>query len=394
MGREAPTAPKFLWRKGCYTSGGTTTCDSGFSELGETWSGPAVVKIQAHSNPVLIFGGGYDAVSEDPEPPATADTMGRMIYVLDAFDGSIVWTAGNAAASPTLNVTGMDFAIAADILAVDRLQTGYVDRAYAADVGGNVWRIDLGGTSTTNWAVWKIASVGGRTASSAGRKFLFPPDVVFGAQGTFDAVVIGSGDREHPLATNAAASIANRAYMFMDPNTGTTGADLNIQESDLVSVSATSTSTTIDLTGHKGWEMTLRAGEQVVNGPVVVAGQMIFATNQPCASGQVDANGECATSSDGALSCGGNLGIARRYDINYLTAAPAGFTDEAGTAVRSVVATGGGFLPSPVSGVVEVNGNNYPFITDNPLGGGGVITPNINVPNKRYRTYWHEVLDK
>ena len=387
-----PTTPKFLWRKGCTTTGGTTTCDAGFEELGQTWSAPAVIKVQAHTNPVLIFGGGYDAASEDPEPPALTDQFGRMIYVVDAFDGSIVWSAGNAGKStPSVTVSGMDFSIAADVLAVDRKQTGLVDRAYTADVGGNVWRVDMGGSDTSSWAVWKIASVGGRTAASAGRKFLFGPDVVFGTAGTFDAVVIGSGDREHPLSTNAASGIPNRAYMFMDPNTGTTGSNVNITESDLADVSASSTGP-VNLTGKKGWSVTLRGGEQVVNGPIVVASSMVFGTNQSCASGEInETTGECTTGG-GTLTCTGNLGVARRYDINFLTTEPAGFTVGT-TAVKSLIADGGGFLPSPVAGVVEVNGQNYPFITDNPLSPGGVLNPVINVSNKRFRTYWHEVLE-
>jgi type IV pilus assembly protein PilY1 len=348
----APTNPKLLWRKGCTTTGTTTTCDTGYAELGQTWSTPAVATVQAseaNGHPVLIFGGGYDPASEDPEPPALTDAMGRAVFVVDATNGSVVWSVGNTANSPTVSVSGMDFAFTADVLALDRHQTGYVDRVYAADIGGNVWRIDTAGTSTSSWAVHKLAALGNRTAGAAGRKFLFGPEAVFGLPGTFDAVVIGSGDREHPLATNAANDTANRAYMLVDPNTGTTGTDVNITESDLFD--ATNVSSTVDLSAKKGWFVGLRAGEKVINGPLVVASQMFFGTNQPCASGTLDANGECSSSGD-TLSCTGNLGIARRYDINYLTAAPAGFTDSNNQASRSEIAAGGGFLPTSESGVV------------------------------------------
>jgi hypothetical protein len=57
------------------------------------------------------------------------------------------------------------------------------------------------------------------------------------------------------------------------------------------------------------------------------------------------------------------------------------------------LAVGGGFLPSPVSGVVEIDGEKYIFTTDNPLNPGGVIPIAINVPQKRFRTYWKELLD-
>jgi len=404
-----PANPKILWRKGCFTSGSTTTCDTGYSELGQTWSTPAVSNgatpigtsstevglpivqaSEANGHPVLIFGGGYDPVSEDPEPPALTDTMGRAIFVVDAFNGSVIWSAGNSATSPTLSVAGMDFSVAADLLALDRHQTGYVDRIYAADIGGNVWRIDTAGTSTASWAVHKLAALGNRTSAAAGRKFLFGPEAVFGLPGTFDAVVIGSGDREHPLATNAANSTANRAYMIVDPDTGTTGHDQNITESDLFD--ATDVANTVDLSAKKGWFVGLRTGEKVINGPLVVASQMFFGTNQPCASGTLDDNGECSASGD-TLSCTGNLGIARRYDINFLTAAPAGFTNSSNQASRSEIAAGGGFLPTSVSGVVEIDGTNHVFVTDNPLNPGGVINPHISVTSKRFRTYWHAVIE-
>ena len=389
----SPTNPKILWRKGCTTVGTTTTCDTGYNELGQTWSTPSVGTVEAseaNGHPVLMFGGGYDAASEDPEPPALTDTMGRAVFVVDAFDGHVIWSAGNTATSPTVAVTGMDFAVTADILALDRHQTGFIDRIYAADIGGNVWRIDTAGTTTASWAVHKLAALGNRTSGAAGRKFLFGPEAVFGLPGTFDAVVIGSGDREHPLVGNAANSTANRAYMLVDPNTGTTGTDVNITETDLFD--ATDVADTVDLSAKKGWFVGLRTGEKVINGPVVVASEMFFGTNQPCASGKLDDNDECSSSGD-TLSCTGNLGIARRYDINFLTAQPAGFTNSSNLASRSEIAAGGGFLPTPVSGVVEIDGTNHIFLTDNPLNPGGVINPHISVTSKRFRTYWHAVIE-
>jgi type IV pilus assembly protein PilY1 len=73
----SPTNPKFLWKMGSSDS----------AELGQTWSQPAVAKIRGNTNPVVIFGGGYDAASEDPEPPASADSLGRAIYVLAVVSG-------------------------------------------------------------------------------------------------------------------------------------------------------------------------------------------------------------------------------------------------------------------------------------------------------------------
>jgi type IV pilus assembly protein PilY1 len=378
----SPTAPKLLW-----TVSSTTT---GFSELGQTWSAPQVAKIHHAlggsntNNVALIFGGGYDAVSEDPEPPAAVDTMGRGIFVLDAFTGSLVWWASSASGA-TLSVPGMTFGIAADVTLVNRDLDGLIDRVYAADLGGNVWRVDMDDPTPSNWKVWLIAAVGSRSANASTRKFLFSPDIVLGAAGdTFDAVVIGSGDREHPLASNGADGVVNRVYMFADTAIGATGVNLGITDSCGATVSS-GCSNLFDATSSPavpatavGWLISLATGEKVINGPIVIASDMIFGTNQPDPTNS---------------SCSGNLGIAKRYDINFLTGAGALFTNAGGTLVSSEVAPGGGFLPSPIAGNVEIGGVTYTFVTDNPLNPGGVIPVVINVPTKRFRTFWREVLE-
>src|ERR1700752_4294150 len=103
-----------------------------------------------------------------------------------------------------------------------------MDRIYAPDTGGNVWRIDVGDASPSNWVVTQLAGVSPTSGSSTTtgspavanlRKFMFQPDVVYAndLNGQYDAVLLGSGDREHPFDQVA----ANRFYMFKDRNVGT-----------------------------------------------------------------------------------------------------------------------------------------------------------------------------
>src|SRR5690606_4908599 len=113
------------------------------------------------------------------------------------------------------------------------------------DTGGNVWRIDMNSTDVTQWSVTRLASLadtsgltGAADSDRSGlRKFQFPPDVVYHEDG-YDAVLIGSGDREHPFDT----SVVNRMYMLKDTGTGTTpvhgtgttsGVDATFVEADL-----------------------------------------------------------------------------------------------------------------------------------------------------------------
>ncbi|MBL8482926.1 MAG: hypothetical protein JNJ60_12080 [Rhodocyclaceae bacterium] len=374
-----PLTPKFLWRKS----------STDFPEWGQTWSQPQIAILRGRTNPVLVMGGGYDAANEDVEPPTT-NGMGRGIFVLDAFDGSLVWWAGNSAHTPTLAVTGMDYSIAADTTVVDRSLDGYADRIYAVDVGGNVWRVDIDDASTANWHVWKIAAVSDRSVSSYAnkRKFLFSADVVFGD--SFDAILVGSGDREHPLETHQAHGTTNRVYMFKDTNIGTVGANLCYRDSapspDPVCTTWSSatlynaTSSSSVPANAAGWYIDMATSEQVVNAPTVIAGTLFFGTNQPDPSNS---------------SCSANLGIARRYAVNYLNGAATGlYANSDGTAARYEAAVGGGLLPSPVGGSVAIGNGKYMFETDNPLNPGGATTITVSVPTKRYRVYWHEKLDQ
>src|SRR5262249_19837832 len=54
-----PTAPKFMWKKGCPNLDNNTGCDSGFAELGQTWSQPKLALVKGRTNPVVIIGAGY-----------------------------------------------------------------------------------------------------------------------------------------------------------------------------------------------------------------------------------------------------------------------------------------------------------------------------------------------
>lgn len=398
-----PTAPHYLWKKGCYPNG---TCDPGFGEIGQTWSQPKVALVQGYKDgsgnpkPVLIFGAGYDASAEDAEPP-TADTMGRGIFILDATDGHMIWQAqpqpsGSTSCSGTpvvCNVAGMNYSIPADITLVDRNYDGFIDRLYAADVGGNVWRVDLeptAGNTPDHWTVTQLAALGcwgGVCASgTTPRKFLFPPDVVPTA--TYDAVLIGSGDREQPLystAENSAYSKINRFYMLKDTNTGNDGSNLQITHSGLYDA----TTSLYDGSLH-GYYITLGTGEKVVNAPLTVAGYTYFGTNQP--------------SVPSATSCTSSLGTARGYAVQFNT----------GTASATVF-TGGGLPPSPIAGLVNVNVNGtnqlVPFLIGGGSGGGasggsggcagadcnsqfGAQKPPINPGTSRKRTYWYQELDK
>ena len=287
----------------------------------------------------------------------------------------------------------MIYSIPSDVATLDRNSDGYIDRIYVGDTGGNIWRVDVGDASAANWTVNKLATVGYDAVNNnpSRRKFLYPPDVVYGkdANGAYDAVLIGSGDREHPFngAGDAAHplsnAVTNRYYMFKDRDVGTTAiteADLYDTTANLIQTGTAAQQTAANdaLTAAKGWYITLGTGEKVVTSSITLAGITFFNTNQP----SLPAPGVCTS----------NLGIAREYAVGYKDGTAKIDNDASGQLTasdRSKTRPGGGYPPSPVSVVVQIDGKQYQGVCSG--------TRCYNPPGTelelgaRIRTYWHKI---
>lgn len=395
-----PATPTVLWKvdnTGITNSSGAFTANAAYSELGQTWSQPKVARVTGYANPVLIFGAGYDT-NEDSEPITTMDASGRGIYVLDALTGAVVWSATRSAGATSCTgsvnqascqVAGMNYSIPADITLMDRDADGLIDRLYAADTGGNIWRVDFepAGNATPNfWRVYQFAALGGFTGpcgtgpcNPTQRKFFYAPEVITAtATHPYDAVIAGSGDREHPLYVSTSTQRYNRLFLIKDIYTGNDATGMTTP------ITMTGTLPLFDATttpwdgSLNGYYITLAAGEKVVNAPLVAAGYVYMGTNQPAPSS--------------TTSCTSNLGTAKGYQLSPFS----------GTYTSSAF-VGGGLPPSPVAGIVNiiVGGvvKQVPFI----IGGGGNPNcvgsdcgsalggqkPPITVSTKRSRTYWY-----
>jgi len=377
-----PDAPALLWKRS----------NADFPELGQSWSDMRVAKIRAQADPVLIFGLGYDAAANDPISQGTA-TSGRGVIVLDAYTGNQVWQAGPApSGGTTLTVPGMTYAVAATVSLYDSNGDGYIDRVYAADTGANLWRINIDNASPANWTVSKLAALGG--TGSDGRKFLFAPDIVpASSTNHFDALLIGSGDREHPFDTY----IQNRYYMIKDDHainavratpivegasgsSSVTANQLYDATADLVQMgtAAQQAAAAAALANAGGWYIRLDRGEKVVSGSTTLAGTVMFGTNSP------------ATASTN--SCVGNLGEARLYMLDFLNAGSTFDVDGDGSLFftdRFRVRPGGGYPPTPVPISVRIDGKTYQAA----ITGTQVITPPGPQLGRRYRTYWQRLID-
>ena len=372
-----PTAPKFMWKK--------TATD--LPNLGQAWSTPWAFQLDGLTDPVLMFGAGYD-IGEDKVPAVANGNTGRGIYVLNARTGDPL--DGGIVSKGFIQTDGgqtIKDSIPADLsLLVGANPDGFVQvyRAYAGDTGGNLWRLDIPSSKLDTWHLYKFASLG------PNKKFFYAPDVVHA--GSWDVVLAGTGDREKPLTSTSQDSF----YAVNDMNAAaglpaTVPAPLTVSDLKKLTGSGgitaalggtcTGSTCVCDATaGCNGWYRDLAVGEKVVNSPLTVAGITYFATNKP--------------KPPEAGTCDVNLGEARAYGLSFYGGTP-NKTQPDGTIGTPL--TGGGLPPSPVGGVVEIEpGKQVAFIIGggdkgSPVEGGRITIP---VASTRRKLYWNAATDK
>jgi type IV pilus assembly protein PilY1 len=364
----------------------------GFEEIGQTWSAPKVMKTLGFSSgtaPLLILGGGYDAC-EDADPNTCdytsipAPDRGNRIYVLNADTGAI---------EKSFNT---DRGVVSDVFVITDHVTGLAKWAYAADLGGNIYRIsgvdantEFEATAPGSWTMTKIASLGCDVAGcTANRKFMMPIDIVQDLDGSY-VILAGSGDREKPLrGYGTALGVENFMFKIVDRpeqadwlTTDMFGCSGAICDDALLEIAtddpvdgATDPDPQDILDHPKGWRLELLPGEQVVTSAITVFGTTTFSTHEPA--------------NPAAGSCASNLGTARVYNIDYTNAAARN-----GTVFRNEIVVGGGLPPSPVAGMVTLDdGTLMPFLIggegESPLSGSEPVPSGLANQPKNLQ-YWY-----
>lgn len=224
-----------------------TPSTSGFSRLGQTWGKPVITRIR-HNNInklVVIIGGGYDVRYEDPlfNPSSSTEMQGNAMYILDAKTGERLLTVGRSGAN--LNDANMRHSVVSRVKVLDRDSDGLTDHVYFADLGGQVFRVDLQNAPNTTVAkfgtrVVRLANLSAANgAGSIPPRFYEAPLVTIHDEGNkrFAVVNVGSGDRSNPLYDKNV--IPNRIYAVIDRD---------IARGDLYSASITMNSQNIELT--------------------------------------------------------------------------------------------------------------------------------------------------
>jgi type IV pilus assembly protein PilY1 len=382
------TTPKLRWM----IEGGV----GDFAELGQTWSAPDIAKLKlaGTDRKVLVFGAGYDT-AQDSDTVRTPDTVGRGIYIVDALTGQMLWRAGPDAGAST-QMTDMQYSIPGRIVVLDMDGDGYIDRLYAGDMGGQLWRFDIKASDTSSNLSTLIT--GGRIADlaqdsdiTATRRFYYPPDVGLISEpgkAPYLAVVAISGYRAHPLNT----AVHDRAYMIRDTDVYNKPANSDyaakmVTENDLFDTTnnyiggdgtaAQNATALAGLNSKQGWYIDLSEpdgswiGEKGLSEPLILNGSAIFTTYTPIAS-----------TSTGASGCTPNAGLGKVYHVEVVDGTPTYHTGTVGVrADRNEELQRTGIPPSP-NVIVTDTGVATECV--------GAECRRANVSNTAQRAYWYE----
>lgn len=390
------TNPKFLWQ----ITGGS----GDFSNMGQSWAKPIKTKINVNgtSEEVLIISGGYDS-QQDSVNVRTADSIGNSIYIVNATDGSLIWSAGDGVGYD-LNVGDMDYSIPASVRAIDTNSDGYTDQMYVGDMGGQIWRFDIHNgnavSSLVSGAV--IADLGGNTTATA-RRFYHEPDLssLSRNNATELAIAIGSGYHAHPLSTE----VEDRFYVIFQTDVVGAPADVNsdgapdytkLTESDLFDTTDNTiengsnseiAAASASLAAADGWYIDMEgetssgskdAGEKVLSRALTFNGVVYFSSYQPSATVGAD--------------CTISPGLSKLYAVSLVDGTPsAAATDEDGDGTNDATDASDRFSTLLTSGLppdpVHLRVSDDDGISDLVSVGSEIF--DMGVEERITKTNWH-----
>ncbi len=305
------------------------------SKINETWSEPAVGKVQMADGTTTyaaFVGGGYNTGHNN--------NSGKAFFVINLATGAKLWEYYNNSSSDDRQY--MNFSLAASPTAVDLNGDGFIDRVYIGDVGGQLWKFDvstpatLSGTLINNWPANTTgkrlfaADVSQANPPPSGEYYpnqaiYDPPSLSFDASGNL-WVFFGTGDRNHPNNTSS-----NRFYGIKENTNMTNGSALT--EASLVDVTS----------GHptvsQGWFLRLGANEKDLAAADVFNQIVLFTTFTPTT----------------AVMCGSGGGNAKLYAVNLLSG-DAAVDVTTGNTIAFASAIGQGIPSKPVI-ILQNSGN-------------------------------------
>jgi Tfp pilus tip-associated adhesin PilY1 len=337
------------------------------SELGESWSEPQFGLVKDNfgaDTPVFFIGGGY----------SSTNSAGCAVLAVNVDTGAVV----KKFYDDGVNHDAMDYSFASSVTLVDSNSNGYVDKVYAGDVGGQMWRFGNfdgltfpnGDEDITTWTGQVLFD------STNVRKFFYPPAVTL--EKGYHLVFMGTGDREDACSTTS----SDRIYCVKDTHDTTT--TLNEGSAHMVDVTTPAPVGPLpDLNGtDQGWYLPLAAGEKVLAEGTVFYKTLYTTTFTPN-------DDVCVPGGEGKL-----------YALNYLTGqAVLDFVGDPEDKERCVSI--GGSIPSkPVMVITSTGeklfisvGSTNPDATSEDFGAGIVAIDPLSPPANYFLLWWRELFD-
>jgi len=299
-----------------------------------------------------------------------------------------VWkVTQGASGTGNVNVSSTQFtseymqdSIPSTVSAIDTDGDGLTDRAYVGDTGGRVWRFDMIGTDRTAWKASVLASVGYRNDNTAGndRRFFHRPDFIQyqtedGNETPYDAVIIASGNRAHPMK-----DIDNNDFLYVIKDWDVTGfatqstishsAMYDVTNNCLQDGGCSDTTAVINAALTYGWKLQFEeVGEKSLATPTTLA-RKIFVTTYLPQGGTVSAD------------CTPPEGAGRLYALNLAD----------GAAVNDYDVTNGDTLAKTDRYVDLASGGIPAEVVYIPF--NRILKPDLSIENVgvsgRWKTYW------
>ncbi|MDY3307383.1 hypothetical protein [Psychrobacter sanguinis] len=321
-----------------------------FKRLGYSWGKPVITEINWFGRPTLvaILSGGYDATEYDKPNGlrqryyADSDqhaSLGNAVYIVDAKTGVPLIVASQTSIVGNLDESGfsvlstgsgkvlqvanssMVHSITGAVKIMDRDNDGLTDHLYFADLGGQLFRLDIDNVASSPGLASRARVV--RLAdfkanmTQPGPRFYETPVVTIqnhisqqGSSGKFATVTVASGDRSHPLRISDPSNqtvaielayldnlgneqqikVINKAFVVPDDSLIPEIKSLNVESGDW-QITASDLTLRIELKGGgpKGEVIQLEKGRFKLASHLVKPGSLITVTTTFSSTDKVNA---------------------------------------------------------------------------------------------------------
>jgi streptogramin lyase len=250
-----------------YTVGvDTIPAEFDFSDLGEAWSQPVIVKaplgLAGADKWVALVGGGYNS--------GVNPNYGSSLFIIDIENGGEILQkidVGDASGSNGI-VNALPPRVTAITADSSNLVTGNGALVYFSDLEGNIWKINLTSTGTLYSKNMEFNNQGNAT----NERFSY-----FGTQASVTSegyLVNLSGTGNMQQLENTGSGIENRAYALFDKNfPGVSGVSTPITDASLQDVTIAGTSCPSAV--QHGWLIEMDANEKVT-APITVKNNYLY----------------------------------------------------------------------------------------------------------------------